>query len=369
MLQNNLIHCLIVAIAVGGCTNSGINTDVVCNTAGCISIKKFSANINAQLSGKVVGYVSLIGAVPVISKFGAARTAADPPALGMDTDIPSNVASISKVLTTIGVLQSLAKHSLTIDSKIAPFLPPDWVHGPNIDAITFRELLTHHAGFRDPSIDYAGMKQEIADGVLPADKSTGSYSNLNFALFRILLPFMEGFSDPGAATRPDATAAFYVRYMKQNVFQPLGITGANCKPPSGVPSMLSYPPPPVGAAHGTDLGDWTAICGGGGWVVSAGDLFKILIDIGGGHLLLTDAQKAEMNTNCLGWDCSVQTQTDFIGKNGRLPVGSQIWLWTFMGMFKGSIPVVLIVNSDTPGTANITGVVTSAFANATVPHP
>jgi hypothetical protein len=37
---------------------------------------------------------------------------------------------------------------LSIDSRIAPFLPPDWVKGPGIDTITFRELLTHRAGFR-----------------------------------------------------------------------------------------------------------------------------------------------------------------------------------------------------------------------------
>jgi hypothetical protein len=36
-------------------------------------LKSFSANIDNQLSGKVAGYVSLIGAVPIISKYGQAR--------------------------------------------------------------------------------------------------------------------------------------------------------------------------------------------------------------------------------------------------------------------------------------------------------
>ena len=42
----------------------------------------------------------------------------------------------------------LARRHLGIDSQISPFLPPDWVKGPGVDTITFRDLLTHRAGFR-----------------------------------------------------------------------------------------------------------------------------------------------------------------------------------------------------------------------------
>jgi len=63
----------------------------------------------------------------------------------------------------------------------------------------------------------------------------------------------------------------------------------------------------------------------------------------------------------------VQTQTDYVGKNGLLvgaPTGG-FELNTFIGIFKGKLPVVLIVNSD-PG-QNITGLVATAFAGAGVP--
>jgi len=73
-----------------------------------------------------------------------------------------------------------------------------------------------------------------------------------------------------------------------------------------------------------------------------------------------------MNSNCLGWDCSVGAQPDFVGKNGILQTGN-LGLWTFYGIFKGNVPVVLLVNSNTP--TNITSLVQTAFANATVPHP
>jgi len=61
--------------------------------------------------------------------------------MAISADLLTNVASLSKLLTTIGVLQSLAKNGLTIDSKIFPYLYPDWVEGKNIDTITFRRIL------------------------------------------------------------------------------------------------------------------------------------------------------------------------------------------------------------------------------------
>ena len=36
-----------------------------------------------------------------------------------------NVASVGKVFTTIAVLKSLARHHLSIDTPISPYLPPD----------------------------------------------------------------------------------------------------------------------------------------------------------------------------------------------------------------------------------------------------
>ena len=115
-----------------------------------------------------------------------------------------NVASVGKMFTTIAVLQSLARRHLSIDSRISPFLPPDWVKGPGVDTITFRELLTHRAGFRLDSgrvfeTDDAAREQ-IRQGVKQADKHEADYNNINFTIFRDMLPFMEGAPpDPGPA--------------------------------------------------------------------------------------------------------------------------------------------------------------------------
>jgi CubicO group peptidase (beta-lactamase class C family) len=360
----------LLALTVGCNPNVDPNTalDTFCNNAGCVSAKKFSAAMDAQLQGKVTGYVSIVGGgLPVIVTYGDARTSTDAPARKMDTDVPINVASVSKFLTSIRVLQSMAAHNLTIDSKIAPFLPPDWQLGANVNSITFRDLLTHRAGFRngDQNATYDSLKQQIATNINLTDKATAKYNNLNFALFRVLLPYMEGFNDPGAAARATATANFYGDTMRQHVFQPVGVSNVACKPQNNSHPALAYPFPP-GNAHGYDWGDWTLTCGGGGWVLSASDLFKVLLARVGGTTLLTDAQKTLMDSNCLGWDCSVQNQTDFVGKNGLL-FGANSGLETFVGIFKGNMMVILLVNSN-PG-PNITSIVVKAFGQAGVAHP
>ena len=103
-------------------------------------------------------------------------------------------------------------------------------------------------------------------------------------------------------------------------------------------------------------------------------LYKILLDLMNGNKLLTDSEKAQMNSECLGWDCSVGPEVDFVGKNGILHYiytnnnqTHDYWLETFFGIFKGKVPVVLLVNRVPP--QNITGVVDNAFRNAMAPSP
>jgi hypothetical protein len=104
------------------------SADRVCTPTACISLSRLAGSINAQLKGNVAGYVALIGTSKAVSS-GLARTAADPPKLAMGPNVMVNVASVGKIFTTIAVLKSLARHHLSIDTRILPFLPPDWVKG------------------------------------------------------------------------------------------------------------------------------------------------------------------------------------------------------------------------------------------------
>jgi hypothetical protein len=173
--------------------------------------------------------------------------------------------------------------------------------------------------------------------------------------------------------RPPQSAAFYIDYMNENVFRPIGVTWRGCIPPLpelGTADILSYPFP-AGTTAGTDWGDWTLACGGGGWVLSASDLFDVAYYLANGNVLLTDAEKTQMASDCLGWDCSVRSDcpNPYVCKNGHLDTGS-LNVWTYVGIFKCNVPVVLIVNSPLPqpyqSGEDIIGLVNNAYTNAAV---
>lgn len=370
--KNILLGLLVLLIVVVGCNPTPAPPDTACDPNGCISISKLSANISNTLNNHVVGFVSIVNGVLAFG--GQARTVNDPPYAAMLPGYPSNVASVSKVLTTIGVLQSLAKHNLTIDDKISPYLWTNWKQGPNINTITFRDLLTHKAGFRvncnGSNTTYAVLQQQIVDGVNLSDKAVASYNNCNFAIFRELLPFMEGNTYSGQNTdnaRASWSANFYISYMNQHVFQPVGISTRACKPPTDTSYVVLSYPFPAGSTHGNDWGDWTLSCGGGGWVLSANDLYAVVNDLANGNGLLTSDEKNLMNSNCLGWDCSVRNDCPdpYVCKNGSLDSGS-ITLWTYLGILKCNVPVAVIVNSQTPASEDVIDVVTNAYNSAGV---
>jgi hypothetical protein len=350
-----------------------------CDPQGCISEAKLSANICGTLANHVVGYSCLVGGMrPGFG--GQARTSTNAPNLAMTPDLVTDIASVSKTMTATGMLQMLAKAGLTIDTKISPYIYPDWTQGPNINQLTFKELLTHSSGFGQTSIcgsniDYAGLKTVVANGVTASNIGAPSYGNCNFALLRELMPAVSGqplTSYPDGPVRAQQSSTLYINYMNANVFQPVGVPVSACKPPAGTNDILSYTNP-AGTTSGTDWGDWSLQCGSGGWVLSANNIFSVINDLANGNTLLTSAEKKQMFTDCLGWDCAVRNDcpNPYVCKNGDLNNGAGTAVWTYAGVFKCNVPVVVVVNSPLPSPYqtgdDIIGLVENAYNGAAVP--
>jgi CubicO group peptidase (beta-lactamase class C family) len=340
--------------------------DRVCTPDACISLSRLARSIDTRLKGNVVGYVALVGTSKVVAS-GLARTAADPPKLAMGPDVMVNVASVGKMFTTIAVLKSLARHHLSIDSRIWPFLPPDWVKGPGIDTITFRELLTHRAGFRlDSDLVFKtsdAAREQIRQGIQQMDKQVADYNNIDFTIFRDMLPFMEGVRDPGPAARAAAASRFFISYVQRQVFDPVGVTDATCAPVRN--DMLMYPPPGAGAARGTPAQAGPSACSGGGWFMTPASMRRVLDGLISNGLL-SGSQRQQMDANCLGWDCSVTGQAGYRGKDGGIGAPGSAGLQIFFGILAGRIPVVVATNSD-PGKP-ISAIVQAALSVATSPR-
>jgi len=346
--------------------------EVVCDDRACLDLGRLKENLVSGLKGKVEGYAVIVGDLrPAFG--GLAQTPSDAPPHGvaMTPQRLSNVASLSKVLTTVALLQALERRGLTIDQKIAPFLYPDWPRGPNIEEITFKDLVTHRSGFRGAlgpsdshypdcgSTLYSNLKAQIAFGVEPADRLVPLYCNSNIGLIRELLPLLQGRKDIAAerdeSKRAKKSSQFYIDYMNEHVFRRILGGPRACKRTSRSDYALAYSSPDD-STPGHEWSDGTLICGASNWVLSAKDLHALLSALGHGGRLLSDAARTTMSCQRLGWDNGVRPADCPEGnlcKHGAVglfpsPDAPYQAIRTYAGLFACNTPVVLVANSPLP---------------------
>lgn len=136
--------------------------------------------------------------------------------------------SITKTLTAIAIMQLRDRHRLTLDDRITSWVPElRQVHDPygSIDSVTLRMLLSHSAGFQNPTWPYKQGKpwepfepttwnQLVAmmpyQEVLFKPGSRFSYSNPGFIYLARVIEQLSG--DP------------WETYVQKNIFDPLGLT-------------------------------------------------------------------------------------------------------------------------------------------------
>jgi hypothetical protein len=344
--------CLSCSSTSGPAPAASSSADRVCADGVCLSLDRFTESVTKRLNGRVVGSIVTVGPDRVVSS-GYARTSIDPLQTAMSPSVLVNVASVGKMFTTIAVLKTLTAHHLSTDSRIGPFLPSTWARGPGVDTITFQDLLTHQAGFRQDSdgifTDENAARAQIAAGIDVSDKATPDYNNLNFSIFRDLLPRMTAVSAP-PSTRAASDRAF-ISDIQRLVFSPADVTDATCSPSRA--GLLMYPT--LTSLSGQDHGslplahDPPGACSPGGWTMSVASMRQIMIELQNG-ILLTSAERAQLDAGCLGWDCSIIKQAHYRAKSGDLDDGGSAALHTYSGLLLGTVPFVIVTNSDASDT-------------------
>jgi CubicO group peptidase (beta-lactamase class C family) len=243
----------------------------------------FVASLNAALAANTAGYAMQLrqhGQPIAAMQVNWAKLPADG-SESWDQTVRMHIASCSKLITAMAMTRTLALNGLSASTKIIDYLPSYWAKGPNIDKITFAQLMTHTSGFRVAGSDtfYPIMKAQIAGGVADADLGQYSYQNMNFSLCRILLPVMNGTVPsntvfPPATVDQDwdyATITAYADYVAQYLFAPAGVVGPSFTHPAV--DALAYAFPPGG---GWNSGDLTADAGGTSWHLSVEDLLDVM---------------------------------------------------------------------------------------------
>jgi CubicO group peptidase (beta-lactamase class C family) len=381
-----LISAILVASIILGCSTVNQNLSQTCYKGNCLGYTTWGQNIDTTINQQAVGYAYIIlnnGLLVASNAYGKARTASNPPQTAMTLDARSNAASVTKTMTAVAALKLLAAKNVSVTSTIAAYLPQSWSLGQGVSAITFAQLLTHTSGIRDPlnlGTSYASLKTIMAQNILPANK-VKNYQNANFALFRILIPYLNGFNDQGVQDIAAATDQGYLTYMS-SVYSP--DIPISCKP--GLNPVLSYPYPP-GATKGTDWGDWTDLCGGGGLQLSVNHMGVFMA-----HLMLglylpktsnnpNETTLSEMVSKMYGWDYTwPTTYGTCVAKNGDLgggmpfvPILSSLYVYCpdtglgFVGLANSTLPVMATHNYGFSGALD--DIVFQAYTASWKPQP
>jgi CubicO group peptidase (beta-lactamase class C family) len=280
-LEPNATYYVRAYIADGSTTSYSADTTF---QAKITLAELFGKGLTEALQNRNIGYGFVIYDNNTLAASGAGglrSRSIDPEGQSTFTmDTRMHIASMSKTIAAMAFLQVAAQKNIRTTDKIEPYLPPSWVRGPNIDRITFRDLLTHRSGITGLGAAcqngayseniYAGLQQLIRNGVKTANLGQYCYQNANMGLFRVLIPALTGYAFTGSDATDDLqTQQRYVAYIQQQVFDKVGLTSVIPSFQPGQPTY-TYDYPYSGRA-GWNPGAFAPTVGGYGWYMSARD--------------------------------------------------------------------------------------------------
>ncbi len=337
-----------------------------CRNGQCFHLSDMATDIDNQVSGVITkwGYEIRRGLTVKQHAEGPGRTSADLPETNFSVYDRFNPASVSKTITAVAALQLLHQKGIDVNTPIWTFLPSYWNIPANNKTITFAEVLNHSSGLRNADgggdYYYANVKTLMEHEISMADK-VPSYANINYALLRVLVASLDGFTD--WQTNGDGSAARFINYVNDEIFSPIGIYNVKYKPTGSAPTLF-YPNPP-GGAHGTYYGDWTLKPGSAGGHNSIHELADFAAATFG-NVLLPSSVIAELKTDGLGFgDYGTYADgTKCYGKGGFFPgnMNGGAQLSTVLVSCDNGVIAMLMLNGQMDAKSVFTNAMKAAFS-------
>ncbi len=365
-LITSLILFAVSLLSLGSCeSDEGIN-DIQTN-GPVFDLDAFEQNIIDYIEAggnSPVGWsytISVNGNLARSNAYGQARTTTDG-ALDFSLNKEINVASISKFYTAIAVMQLLEANNLTIDDKIEDWLPASWAKGSGVNNLSFKDLLKHESGLQstnnnfNTTLVYQGLKDCIETGVV--NPKTRNYLNVNFALFRVLIPSLwKAVDDTNAIDiENDANTQFmYLLYMQENIFDKLSLPLVGCVPEDKNIATLYYN---VNDINNTNNGryydSWNNKAGGGGYFMTPIEMAKVIAYYEHTEILVSKEQRDIMKQHRIGMDRADpadEIHGNYYGKNGSIGTSSDPTIsqgvLTQMVMFPvNGVDCIIVMNSQ-----------------------
>lgn len=326
-----LIALMVVFVLLNGCD---LVRPVDCPyevDGKCFDLDEFEKNLNSNLSITSLGYSYAIYYKNSLKKWGHQGLARRPQDGGVfdinAISVDMNVASCAKSITCIAALQLLERNNISLDAYVVNYLPQWWEVGNNIRLITFRDLLTHKSGFRIPAENYSQIRAVIKSDINSSDHGKEQYQNLNFCIFRILIPILNGdFSitnQVSDASADQTTIEAFKSYLQANIFDEL-LVDFSCTNEHDV-LYYNFNDPD---AKGFDPGAECHNAGGGTLSLSSNDLAKVMSNAYLTDKLLSSKMRSAMfnDSNPLGCyfdEATSQTWGTHYHHNGGFDVGKK----------------------------------------------
>lgn len=197
------------------------------SSGSTFSLDKFEQNIKAFYPPNVVGYSYAISYADKVDRWGAggeARIAADGQK-PYTVETRQELFSVTKFMTAIAICKVLGDKGKTLNEKVVNYLPSNWKVHASYSDLTFEQLLSHKSGFSMEHRGYDSMRKMMTIAQLA---NSYNYNNANYALCRILLPYMVNgaahFKSAEDQNINEAATAFEFRtLMRELVLKPSGL--------------------------------------------------------------------------------------------------------------------------------------------------
>ena len=302
--------------------------------------KKFVEILGDSLKGKGFGYSFAVYKKDQLIGTGAdgfyARKIEIQEDKPVTPDTKMQIASMTKTITAAAFLKLAKAKGIKTTDKIIGYLPKNWVKGPNIELITFKDLLTHTSGIvgmnencRNGAFTenvWYGLKLLVENGIKKENHGSSCYQNANFGLFRVLIPAINGEEFTGDDNN-DALLALqgYEEYVRKNIFEKAGVA-ANEFLSNGLPVPTFGYDFPYSGEYGFDPGDFSSTTGGYGIYLTANQGVKLYAALFSpeNNTVITQDIRDEIVNNGLGCYSAVMPEGKFSYHDG--------WWYSGMGI-------------------------------------
>lgn len=336
---------------------------------------------------RVVGYAYAIAHNGGILRSGAGgdrRMSQDGGRLPFTTNTQAQTASTAKTINAAAIIKALYDRGLTVDTKVAPFLPSCWERGKDVATLTFRQILNHTSGLPKAGSacnygdGYKCLLEMIEKGRIASRAAT--YNTHAYDLLRFLVPMVvdrngtdgefklfKCKNSSGILNRK--VSEKFVRYVFGEILDPVGADASFY--PSGDFSY-NYDEDRRTLKGDKPRQDFFMRAGSGKLTISVLDYIRFLSALDRGLIIpkgLVETMKGPADGNRLGFDSVWNGDAGaYYRKTGGCPqfpdtIGG---CKTLAMVFPGDIQVYVATNSENNdhGSGGLTAIVANAFDNA-----